>query len=89
MKRVLCGRTPWSTKKQQRSADSWIDGWISDHGYESGNDMYGYPMIWTRDDYGYVENAYSLSNYSGLCNEVQEALELQDLKGNSKMNLTI
>lgn len=75
MKRVLCGRTPWSTKKQQRSADSWIDGWISDHGYESGNDMYGYPMIWTRDKYGYVENAYSLSNYRGLLDEVQEALE--------------
>lgn len=75
MKRVLCGRTPWSTKKQQRSADSWIDGWISDHGYESGNDMYGYPMIWTRDNDGYVENAYSISNYRGLLDEVQEALE--------------
>ena len=75
MKRVLCGRTPWSTKKQQRSADSWIDGWISDHGYESGNDMYGYPMIWTRDKYDYVENAYSLSNYRGLLYEVQQALE--------------
>lgn len=32
-------------------------------------------MIWTRDDYGYVENAYSLSNYRGLLDEVQEALE--------------
>ena len=75
MKRVLCGRTPWSTKKHQMSADDWIDTWISDHGYDSGNDMYGDPMIWTRDDYGYVENAHSISNYNRLLDEIQEALE--------------
>lgn len=62
-------------EENQRSVDAWIDWWISDHGYESGNDMYGYPMIWTWDDYSYVENAYSISDYRGLCDEVQEALE--------------
>ena len=75
MKRVLCGRTPWSTKKQQRSADSWIDEWISDHGYESGNDMYGYPMIWTRDDNGNVVSAHKLEGYNRMCDEIAEALE--------------
>lgn len=74
MKRVLCGRTPWSTKKQQRSADSCIDGWISDHGYESGNDMYGYPMIWKWDG-DRIASAHKLKDYDGLCDEVQEALE--------------
>ena len=74
MKRVLCGRTPWSTEKQQRSADSWIDGWISDHGYESGNDMYGYPMIW-RWNGDRVASAHKLEDYDGLYDEVQEALE--------------
>lgn len=74
MKRVLCGRTPWSMKKQQRSADSWIDGWISDHGYESGNDMYRYPMIWKWNGYN-VSKAYKLDNYDALCDEIEEALE--------------
>ena len=75
MKRVLCGRTPWSTKKHQRSADSWIDGWISDHGYESGNDMHGYPMIWIKDGNGSVVSAHKLDDYDTLCDEVEEALE--------------
>ena len=74
MKRVLCGRTPWSTKKQQRSADSWIDKWISDHGYESGNDMYGYPMIWMWDG-DRVVAAHKLEDYNRMCDEIAEALE--------------